>query len=93
MGREAWDFHRNHSEMKWTLNPQKIGPLAVCSFEDNKAIGMKARYSSQALESLAHGSAKVEDTGGILGCHQVARVMLHKRDCKIVCVNGQSGQT
>jgi hypothetical protein len=45
--------------MKWPLNPQKIGPLAVSSFEDNKAIGMKARYSSQALESLAHGSAKV----------------------------------
>jgi hypothetical protein len=41
------------------LNPQKIGPLAVCSFEDTKAIGMKAMDSSQALESLAHGSAKV----------------------------------
>jgi hypothetical protein len=36
-----------------------IGPLAVYSFEDNKAIGMKAMYSSQALESLAHSSAKV----------------------------------
>jgi hypothetical protein len=45
--------------MKWPLNPQKIGPLAVSSFEDNKAIGMKASYSSQALESLAHGSATV----------------------------------
>jgi hypothetical protein len=41
------------------LNPQKIDPLALCSFEDNNAIGMKAMYSSQALEGLAHGSAKV----------------------------------
>jgi hypothetical protein len=40
------------------LNPQKIGPLSVGSFEVNKATGMKAMQTSLALESLAHGSEK-----------------------------------
>jgi hypothetical protein len=47
------------NQFKMSVESSKIGPLAVCFFEDNKAIGMKAMYSSQAFESLAHGSAKV----------------------------------